>query len=211
MPEITHDWINKSILFYSKGVLGLRWVTENCRQAKTVVKVDDDVFLNIFKLMDDLLTTYSNISRKILCPVRPKGTSPIMRGGGKWKVDERDFYNLTHYPVPHCNGFFTVITGDVIPELYEAAKVTPFFWIDDVYMFGLLPDKVGNIKHERINNLNLKEQEALKCFESKENACAMLVANAHSDGAMDKLWYGALAQHKQLAQRYIKASLFNKR
>ena len=194
-----------------KGVLGLRWVTENCRQAKAIVKVDDDVFLNIFKLMDDMVTEYSNISRKILCPVRPKGTSEIQRKSGKWKVDDREFFNMTHFPVTYCNGFFAVVTGDIIPELYEAAKVTPFFWVDDVYIFGLLPDKVGNIIHTGLSNLNLNEPNAIKCFESTETPCALLVANAHSEGVMDKLWYGALAQHKQLAKRYIKASLFNKR
>ena len=191
-----------------KGVLGLRWVTENCRHAKIIVKVDDDVFLNIFKLMDNMLTEYSNISRQIMCAVRTKGTSKIQRGSGKWKVDEGEFFNMTHFPVTYCNGFFVVMTGDIIPELYKAAKVTPFFWIDDVYIFGQLPDKAGNITHKGLQHLNLNEKEAIKCFESTEKPCSMLVANAHSDGIMDKLWYGALAQHKQLAQRYIKKTLF---
>ena len=192
-----------------KGVLGLRWVTEHCTKAKTIVKVDDDVFLNIFKLMDNMLTEYSNISRKIMCAVRHKGTSKIQRGSGKWKVDDGEFFNMTHFPVTYCNGFFVVMTGDIIPELYAAAKVTPFFWVDDVYVYGQLPDKAGNITHEGLRHLNLNEKEAIACFESKETPCSMLVANAHSDGVMDKLWYGALTQHKQLAKRYIKKTLFN--
>lgn len=191
-----------------KGVLGLRWVTENCRHAKIIVKVDDDVFLNIFKLMDNMLTEYSNISRQIMCAVRNKGTSKIQRETGKWKVNEKEFYNMTHFPVTYCNGFFVVMTGDVIPELYAAAKVTPFFWIDDVYIFGQLPYKAGNITHKGLQHLNLNEKEAIKCFEATDKPCSMLVANAHSDGIMDKLWYGALRQHKQLAQRYIKKTLF---
>ena len=191
-----------------KGVLGLRWVTEHCGHAKIIVKVDDDVFLNIFKLMDNMLTEYSKISRQIMCAVRAKGTSKIQRGSGKWKVDEGEFFNMTHFPVTYCNGFFVVMTGDIIPELYTAAKVTPFFWIDDVYIFGQLPHKAGNITHKGLQHLNLNEKEAIKCFESTKTPCSMLVANAHSDGIMDKLWYGALSQHRQLAKRYIKKTLF---
>lgn len=191
-----------------KGVLGLRWVTEHCRHAKIIVKVDDDVFLNIFKLMDNMLTEYSKISRQIMCAVRWNGTSQIQRGSGKWKVDEGEFFNMTHFPVTYCNGFFVVMTSDIIPELYTAAKVTPFFWVDDVYIFGQLPHKAGNITHKGLQHLNLNEKEAIKCFESTEKPCSMLVANAHSDGIMDKLWYGALSQHRQLAERYIKKTLF---
>ena len=191
-----------------KGVLGLRWVSEYCRHAKIIVKVDDDVFLNIFKLMDNMLTEYSNISRQIMCAVREKGTSRIQRKKGKWMVDDGEFYKEIFFPVTYCNGFFVVMTSDIIPELYAAAKVTPFFWVDDVYIFGLLPNKAGNITHKGLQHLNLNEREAIKCFESRETPCSMLVANAHSDGIMDKLWYGALSQHKQLAQRYIKKTIF---
>ena len=191
-----------------KGVLGLRWVSEFCKHAEVVVKVDDDVFLNVFKLMEDLETLFRNKTKQIWCPVRYNGTSLIQREKGKWKIDESEFKNMTYFPVTYCNGFFTVITSDIIRELYEAAKVTPFFWVDDVYLFGLLPAKIGNVKHFPLQNLNLNENDAKVCFESKEKKCHLLVANAHSDGIMDKFWFSALEQYKTLAQKYSKDGLF---
>ncbi|XP_053400633.1 beta-1,3-galactosyltransferase 1-like [Mercenaria mercenaria] len=188
-----------------KGVLGLRWISEFCKQAEIIGKVDDDVFLNVFKLMEELESNFRNKTRQIWCPVRNKGTSQIQRKKGKWKIDENEFKNMTYFPVTYCNGFFTVITRDIIQEMYEAARVTPFFWVDDVYLFGLLPDKIKNVKHAPLMNLNLNEKDI---FESKDKKCHLLVANAHSDGIMDKFWFSALQQYKTLAQKYSKDGLF---
>ncbi|XP_052795955.1 lactosylceramide 1,3-N-acetyl-beta-D-glucosaminyltransferase-like isoform X1 [Mya arenaria] len=192
-----------------KGVLGLRWITENCKQARFIIKVDDDVFLNVFKVLEKVETEFKNKTRNIWCPVRKKGTSEIQRKSGKWKVDEREFKNMTHFPVTYCNGFISIITSDIIPELFEAARTTPFFWVDDVYLFGLLPDKIGGVKHEGLPHLNLNENDAIKCFENTNKTCPLLVANAHSDGVMDKLWYRAIDQYKTLAKKYSHTFLFN--
>lgn len=192
-----------------KGVLGLRWTAEYCPQAKIIVKVDDDVFLNVFKLIEQIETNFKNKTREIWCPVRYNNTSLIQRKSGKWKVDDNEFKNLTHFPVTYCNGFFTILTSDIIPEMFEATKVTPFFWIDDVYLFGLLPAKIGGVKHSPLPNLNLNEKHAIECFESKNKTCELLVANAHSDGIMDKFWFSAIQQYKTLAHKYSKDELFS--
>lgn len=191
-----------------KGVLGLRWISEACSQAKFIVKVDDDVFLNVFKLMQQIEGEFRNKTRHIWCPVRRKGTSVIQRDKGKWVISENEFKNMTYFPVTYCNGFVTVMTHDIIKEMYETAKVTPFFWVDDIYLFGLLPDKIGNVTHSPLLNLNLNEKDAIKCFESKDKQCHLLVANAHSDGIMDKFWFSALQQYKSLAMKYSKDGLF---
>lgn len=191
-----------------KGVLGLRWISEYCPEAKIIVKVDDDVFLNVFKLMEEIHSTFENKTRSIWCTVRYNGTSEIQRKKGKWKIDDNEFKNMTHFPVTYCNGFFTMVSSDIIKEMYEAAKVTPFFWVDDVYLFGLLPDKIGNVNHYPLLNLNLNEKHASSCFDSKDRKCELLVANAHSDGVMDTFWFSALRQYKTLAQKYSKDGLF---
>lgn len=190
-----------------KGVLWLRWVSENCPQAKLIVKVDDDVFLNVFTLLELTETTLANKKKHLFCPVRPIGTSPIQRKEGKWKIDDNEFKNLTHYPVTYCNGFFVILTSDIITDMYASVKETPFFWVDDVYVFGLLPSKVNGTKHEHLDNLNLNEKDAITCFESKEKQCPLLVATARNEGVMDKLWFHAIQQYKVLAQKYSKNGL----
>ncbi|XP_052278245.1 beta-1,3-galactosyltransferase 1-like isoform X3 [Dreissena polymorpha] len=184
-----------------KGVLGFRWVSEYCSHAKYVVKTDDDVFLNVFKMFEKIDTNVFNKQKHIWCPVRQNGTSEIQREKGKWKIDASLFPNMKHYPVTYCNGYFVILTGDLISSLYEASRTTPFFWIDDVYLFGLLVDKVGGVKFETLPNLNLNENKAIECFNSNVT-CDMFVANANSDGVMDRLWFRAINQNIALVKKY---------
>jgi hypothetical protein len=37
------------------------------------------------------------------------------------------------------------MTIDLIEPMYEAAKTTQFFWIDDIYLLWMLPYMVGDI------------------------------------------------------------------
>ena len=185
-----------------KGVMGFKWVTENCRQAKFIVKVDDDVFVNTLQMVDNVLFKNINNSRQILGWVKKENIAPVLRWG-KWKVDEDEFINHTHYPFPFCKGFFVILTGDIIEQLYEAAKITLFFWIDDIYLFGLLPHTVGNITHVPLKGLSLSEKKSIVCFNSTETKCPLLVGNAHTDGVMHKLWQGAILQDKEFAMNYL--------
>ncbi|KAK3586441.1 hypothetical protein CHS0354_030696 [Potamilus streckersoni] len=191
-----------------KGVLGYRWISEYCLQAKFVIKVDDDVFVNIFKLMLGTSINYHADKRKLRCYIRMNGTSPIQRKTGKWKVDDSEFKNMTYFPVTYCNGFFVFMTTDIIKELYEASKVTPFFWIDDVYIFGLLPAKVGSIRFESMEGLTLSEEDSLKCFKMNK-PCNYLAATAVAKGNMETLWYGSIKQYHSLAKAYAKPQLFS--
>ena len=176
-----------------KAVLGLRWVTENCRQARFIVKVDDDVFVNVFKLIS-IITENANKSRTLFCDKRQK--SRILRSG-KWKVDKHEFVGLKYWPYPFCAGFFVILTSDIIPELYEKAKISPFLWLDDVYVFGLLVSKIGNVTHIKLNDITFIEKRSLLCFNLKGKNCPLLAANTKSRKDMQRFWDISLSQRKQ--------------
>ena len=130
-----------------KALLGLRWVVENCGQAKFVLKVDDDVIVNTPRLLKILATKYTGINRSIFCAqVRSKGTSGIHREG-KYKVEKTIFPKMTRWPVKYCPGRFLVYSSDIIKDLLSAVNKTPFLWLDDVYITGLLASKIENVKH----------------------------------------------------------------
>ena len=139
----------------NKAVLGIRWITESCRQAKYVLKLDDDVFVNTVRIFEYLvnITNQSKLSRAIMCYMIRKGTALIQRTVGKWKLDTNEFKNNTYWPVTFCRGFFVIMTGELVPDLYDAAKTTPFMWIDDIYVYGLLANKTGNVFHYDLKNL----------------------------------------------------------
>ena len=181
-----------------KGVMGLRWVTEFCRQAKFIVKTDDDVFVNTLLLIRYVLVKYWNSSRMI---IGSRVINPKVRRYGKWSVDKSDFRGLERYPFPYSKGEFVVLTSDIIQPLYKAAKVTPFFWIDDIYLFGQLPNAVGRINHVRLDSVNNDEAVAVACYSSKK--CRLIAGYAYSDGVMRKMWSWAMTQYKVLTGKYL--------
>ena len=194
------NFIDDYVNLTHKGVMGLRWVTENCRQAKFIVKVDDDVFVNTLLLIENLLGKFWYSSRHIMGDVLH---SALIFRWGKWDAGKDQFVNMTNYPFPYCTGVFVILTNDIVEELYKAAKATDFFWIDDVYLFGILPDKVGNISLSPLAGLAKYEQTAIDCFAATEKKCDLLAANANDYEVMEKMWGWALWQNTKLAMEYL--------
>ena len=69
-----------------KGVLGYRWVTSHCPQARHVVKLDDDVFFDTYKMLLRYRGIFQGRSRSLFCNVLVHGSMPIYRHGTDNKV-----------------------------------------------------------------------------------------------------------------------------
>ncbi|KAH9523186.1 hypothetical protein Btru_066045 [Bulinus truncatus] len=177
-----------------KGVLGFRWISEHCPQAKLVIKIDDDVFVNPFKMVREILPQFHNASKHIACHLRKSGTSLIVRGKGKWTVGEDEFKGYKYYPFDHCQGYIVFITSDLIRPLLGAARLNPFFWIDDVYLFGLLPATVGGATFQDLSpQLTLKFDDGKRCFEQMGTGCKYVAVSQWRSGESEKLWYMLLS------------------
>ncbi|CAG5120304.1 unnamed protein product [Candidula unifasciata] len=177
MGYFIDDYYNLTL----KGVMGLRWVKDHCPNAAFVLKIDDDVVINMFTLVHLFLPQMKTQKRTIFCKVIPKNTMRIGRNR-KWKVDSHIFPNRTRYSYPYCQGFTVILTPDLIDELYQAAQVTPFLWIDDNYLFGLLPYVIGNINFTYCdfnvyNSLSYKN--AINCTLPQKWRCPMYSVLVH--------------------------------
>lgn len=192
-----------------KGVLAYRWITEHCNNTEMIIKVDDDVFVNIFILLDYYLPLFRQKTKFIQCHVRPKGTSFIQRSFGKWKIKQDEFKNMTYYPVDYCNGYIVLMSPDIIRGLYKASYLTPFFWVDDVYLYGLLPFKFGGVQFQHLDkNITLFEDYGLKCF-TGISTCTLVGSYAMVEGHMEQMWYGSLTMFRSVAKRYISNEMYN--
>ncbi|XP_012935876.1 beta-1,3-galactosyltransferase 5 [Aplysia californica] len=192
-----------------KGVMGLRWAAEHCSQANVVIKIDDDVYVNTFRFIERVLPDLSKKTNHIACHLRPSGTSPITRGEGKWQVSDLEFKDLKHYPFDYCNGYFVILSGDLIRPMLNAARVNPFFWIDDVYLFGLLPATVGDTKFQDLKpNLTLRFDTGKTCFQNKGIECHLLAVSQWKEKEADSFWYTMLS--KLSGERKTDFHLFEK-
>lgn len=201
--EKFHDLVQGNFMdtYYNlslKAVFGMRWVTEYCPQAKFILKLDDDVFVhtyNTFEYMDSITEGYS---KHIWCKLMPGGVNRIRREG-KWKVVEDDFKGLKAFPMNSCVGPYVILSNDLPPLLFKASKITPIFWIDDTYMYGLLTDVVGNVTFTTLKTkFSIYMPKNIDtCFVKNRKPCHLLSLFPHPPKVIRNMWNLYLTQLKK--------------
>ena len=119
-----------------KVAMGFEWAVKYCR-FYYLLKADDDVFVNIFGLMN-FLTKYTT-------PMRRLYTGNIMIGSvvlrnGRYGVSPEE-YNRTFYK-PYISGGGYILSRDVVEKFSSSFNVLNPLKIDDAYI-GVLADKAG--------------------------------------------------------------------
>ncbi len=144
---VQEDFVDAYHNISYKAVGAFNWVSRHCSHAKFVLKSDDDVFVNTFGLLKhfhDLDRTHTNTTGLLMCLTWHK--MHVLREG-KWNISS-DVLPNEYYP-PYCSGMGYIMTPDVAKALYQTSFHVPFFWVDDVYITGMLPGKI-NLTHVNI-------------------------------------------------------------
>ncbi|CAH1792065.1 unnamed protein product [Owenia fusiformis] len=132
-----------------KGIMGLKWTIDFCPHATFILKTDDDVFVNIYPLFDYLLkinkdeTGRHNLLGFIRPPQPPARKSNL-------NTATKEEYARDMYP-PFCNGLAFIYSMSAVKAIYKASLYEPFFWIDDVFITGVLAEKAG-VKHTQLKH-----------------------------------------------------------
>lgn len=147
-----------------KHVLGLKWITYHCPDARYVIKVDDDVFVNT-PFLEEFLTrelSPAGARRLVMCDVMYDAM--VKRSyRSKWHVSHHE-YPDRHYP-DYCMGWAILYSPDSVFRLYREAQRSDYFWIDDVHVTGTLLGKI-NYTLTAVGDLSVLEQRALKMLDS---------------------------------------------
>ena len=133
-----------------KATSALRWVTNYCSNTKYVLKTDDDIFVNMFSLIERLqgfFKTPEGSTKTIFCMVFYM--IHAMREG-KWEVSF-DMYPEKIYP-DFCSGSAFAMTTDAVVELYHTSKSVPFLPVDDVYVTGIVKQRVAGLRHHQMSS-----------------------------------------------------------
>ena len=172
-----------------KALTCLKWINDYCIHAKYIIKADDDIFVNVFKVVEDILPKFSPTNSTVACHFKPHGTSVIIRNlKSKWFVSNTVFPGQKYFP-DFCTGYVAIFTTDVIPKMYEASFKAPYISVDDVYMFGLLPQYFNTLKYIDIKeNCTLNNKIALIQYKHPSSPITYVVANAWEDGNMQEYW-----------------------
>ena len=186
-----------------KAIGGLKWIRRFCPNVKYIIKSDQDIYFNMFRLINLLQTKYVNATRFFLCQLYTDGAMPILRNRpscSKWCVPP-DILPGQHYYPPYCSGSAFVYTSDMVNELYTAALQTPYFYIDDVYMTGLVVQKLQKVRliDSGEGSYKIGDKDIKRTFQNGGNAAHDVMVVHGPDVRWHWTWHVALLPDDQIA------------
>ncbi|KAK8778878.1 hypothetical protein V5799_019783 [Amblyomma americanum] len=192
--NFTDTYRNLSLKF----IHGAEWVLENCglNSTTTIVKMDDDVLVNVFALSAYVASPV--MSRKgIHCVVYSK-VRPV-RKKSKWVVTKEE-YAPAKYPA-YCAGAAFMVRPAVLSTLYQASRRVPVFWVDDVYVTGILASLT------KVDMVNIKLYFGL-FFSNKTETVRNTILFVNTGGPnyirhkVDRLWQSVLLANQSVSENY---------
>ena len=193
---VQEDFIDSYRNLTYKAIMGLKWISNNCRHAQFILKTDDDIFVNIYNLVSHLrsLTVHKQpIQNLLLCLVWYK-MKVIRDPKSKWYLSRSEFHD-DYFPT-YCSGSAYVMSSDVVTRMYNVSLQTPFFWVDDFYITGLLAHKL-NIEHHKFNSVYILGPSVFFQKFTEGNKWRTLVfGHVHNLNQMQSVWSRILEERK---------------
>ncbi|KAG4072878.1 hypothetical protein HA402_002621 [Bradysia odoriphaga] len=147
---IVGDFVDTYRNLSRKSVMAYDWLSTYCSEADLVVKTDDDVFVDIFKLTAELsrLPRTSFESLNFWCAVHSPET--IDRNPKSIYYVSRKEYARKKFP-KHCAGVGYVTSMSLVRLIADEISKSfrgPICSHEDVFMTGIVPEKMNSNKSE---------------------------------------------------------------
>jgi len=143
---VQEDFLDTYKNLSHKGVGALKWISTYCNHTAYVLKTDDDMFVNMYVILNHLQLLHAQNFRRrlIMCYVFWK--MHVDREGGQWSLT-KDYFPDDLYP-PYCSGMGFVASSDVAVAMYRVSPYVRFLWVDDAFISGVLPAALqGAVNH----------------------------------------------------------------
>ena len=195
---LQEDFVDSYRNLTLKGVMGLRWIAEHCSSSRLryVMKTDDDIFVNIFnvlKHLSQLDVEEPTLNRTVMCLLWTR-MKVVRNPSSKWYIPKQDF--APDYFPHYCSGSAFIYTSDLVLPLYNASLFTPFFWVDDFYVSGLLVSRVG-ASYRKLNHLySLSPKSFLEKFRDPSNRRTLTFGHVHDLNWWRQVWRDVVAEHE---------------
>ncbi|ALC38722.1 CG8668 [Drosophila busckii] len=124
-----------------KTMSSLEWADQYCQRAKYILKTDDDMFINVPKLLKFLKQLESHSHKRVIYGRLAKKWKPVRNKKSKYYV------SVDQFPPAVFPSFTTgpayVMTGDIVHELYAASLKTVYLKLEDVFTTGIVAQNLG--------------------------------------------------------------------
>ncbi|XP_054726941.1 beta-1,3-galactosyltransferase 5 [Anastrepha obliqua] len=148
-----------------KHVMGLRWAATDCSSAKFIIKIDDDIVYDVFhfrRYLESLEVQQPNLiaSSTYLAGYVLNARAPVRNTANKWYVSKQE-WPKDIYPA-YLSGWLYITNPATALRLVKEAQQTPFFWIDDTWVTGILREKL-NLPMQHLNAWYSANAEFIDC------------------------------------------------
>ncbi|XP_034189218.1 beta-1,3-galactosyltransferase 5 isoform X1 [Osmia lignaria lignaria] len=135
-----------------KTISTLEWVDSYCPKVKFLLKTDDDMFINVPRLQAFIMKHAKD--KNVIFGRLAKKWKPIRNKKSKYYVSQTQFKH-TVFP-DFTTGPAYLLSTDIVRKLYDAAFDQTYLKLEDVFVTGIVADKLG-IKRTHANEfLNKK-------------------------------------------------------
>lgn len=141
-----------------KHLMGLTWACWRCSHVPYIIKMDHDIVVDLFSIMKMLQKLPHR--QYILAGYVMSNMKPIRERNSKWYVT-REEYNADDYP-SFLSGWLYITNAATVQLLYTASQNVPHFWIDDLYITGILAQEIP-VPLVRLNRYYATDPNPIKC------------------------------------------------
>ncbi|XP_030756294.1 lactosylceramide 1,3-N-acetyl-beta-D-glucosaminyltransferase A-like [Sitophilus oryzae] len=175
-----------------KTIMCLKYATYHCKNAKYVLKVDDDVFVNVPQMISFLENDLEPLHPEnfLMCSVL--SSSKVVRDRndpylGKYMATYEEFPD-TYYPV-YCAGWVALFSRDVVPKFYQIAQKVRYFYLEDVFTYGLVARRIPELKRVSIGSYVLDSGRISKLIDNSTLNYDFIIGwFSMAESKMRKLW-----------------------
>ncbi|OWF43794.1 beta-1,3-galactosyltransferase 1-like [Mizuhopecten yessoensis] len=172
-----------------KAITLLDFVNNRCSNAKYILKTDDDIFVNIYLLIEKFIPQIVKKPKSVVC--HGKYGHPIVTDpNSKWYMPSDILPKADKGILPtFCTGYAVLFTIDLVPMLLNASFTSPFVQVDDVYMFGFLLKRIADVNFiDAIDSFTLNQELGLAEYQDAKKPLEHCVLSAWEKGTQEKLW-----------------------
>ena len=140
---VQNDFMDTYYNLTIKTIMGFKWVSNFCQNAKYTLKIDDDVVVNIPFLIDYLegLVKKNTNQKNTLIGKCFESRGVIRDINSKFYISKDEFKE--DYYVQYCEGPAYTLSTDLALSMYNSSLYTEFFKFEDVYV-GVLAKNLNS-------------------------------------------------------------------
>ncbi|XP_052098686.1 beta-1,3-galactosyltransferase brn-like [Mytilus californianus] len=131
---IQEDFIDRYRNNTLKTIMGFNWAASYCRQAKFVLFVDDDYYVNIPNLINLIENIRKSKNQNVFIGHNQTHTKVQRNKNNKWYVSTEDYPTCnTNWP-PFISGGSMLLSMDMVTKFANTFPYVKMISLDDVYL-----------------------------------------------------------------------------